>query len=80
LRAISAHPDGRTILLDWGCPGRAAPLADLAWFLAVRCGHLPESKEHAIEAYRRSLEALLAGAGANAANRPVIARVAVDMD
>ena len=27
---LGAHPDGRTILLDWGWPGRAAPLTDLA--------------------------------------------------
>ena len=55
---LGAHPDGRTILLDWGWPGRAAPLADLAWYLAVNCDRLPESKEHTIAAYRHALEAL----------------------
>jgi aminoglycoside phosphotransferase (APT) family kinase protein len=52
---LGAHPDGRTILLDWGWPGRAAPLVDLAWYLAVNCDRLPQSKEDAIEHYRRSL-------------------------
>jgi hypothetical protein len=54
---LGAHPDGRTILLDWGWPGRAAPLVDLAWYLAVNCDRLPLSKEDTIEAYRGSLKA-----------------------
>lgn len=52
---LGSHPDGRTILLDWGWPGRSAPLVDLAWYLAVNCDRLPESKEDTIEAYRESL-------------------------
>ena len=48
---------GRTVLLDWEQPGRGAPLADLAWYLAINCRRLPQSKEASIEAYRRALEA-----------------------
>ena len=46
---------GRTVLLDWELPGFGAPLSDLAWYLAINCRRLPESKEAAIEAYRQSL-------------------------
>jgi aminoglycoside phosphotransferase (APT) family kinase protein len=52
---LGSHPDGRTVLLDWGWPGRAGPLVDLAWYLAVNCDRLPESKESTIAAYRRAL-------------------------
>jgi hypothetical protein len=54
---LGSHPEGRTILLDWGWPGRAAPLVDVAWYLAVNCDRLPTSKEQALVDYRRSLEA-----------------------
>jgi hypothetical protein len=54
---LGAHPDGRTVLLDWGWPGRAAPLVDVAWYLAVNCDRLPMSKEYTITAYRRALTA-----------------------
>jgi hypothetical protein len=53
---LGVHPDGRTILLDWGWPGRGGPLVDLAWYLAVNCDRLPESKEDSIGAYRDRLE------------------------
>jgi hypothetical protein len=46
----------RTILLDWDRPGEAPPLVDLAWYLAVNCDRLPESKEDTIDAYRLALE------------------------
>ena len=46
----------RTILHDWDRCGEGPPLVDLAWYLAVNCDRLPESKEEAIAAYRRSLE------------------------
>jgi thiamine kinase-like enzyme len=46
----------RTILLDWDRTGEAPPLVDLAWYLAVNCDRLPESKEDTIDAYRVSLE------------------------
>jgi hypothetical protein len=48
---------GRTVLLDWEQPGRGAPLADLAWYLAINCRRLPQSKEASITAYREALEA-----------------------
>jgi Phosphotransferase enzyme family len=47
---------GRTILLDWEQPGRGAPLSDLAWYLAINCRRLPQSKEDSITAYRTALE------------------------
>lgn len=46
----------RTILLDWDRTGEGAPLIDLAWYLAVNCDRLPETKENAINAYRAALE------------------------
>ncbi|MFN2569267.1 MAG: phosphotransferase [Candidatus Dormibacteria bacterium] len=54
---LGAHPDGRTILLDWDRCGRGAACMDLAWYLAVNCDRLPHTKEEAIEGYRASLEA-----------------------
>ena len=54
---LGRHPDGRTILLDWGeVPGEASPLADLAWYLALNAARMPQSKEDTIAAYRRALE------------------------
>ena len=53
---LGRHRDGRTILLDWGWPGRAAPLVDIGWYLAVNCDRLPESKEDTIAEYRAALE------------------------
>ena len=47
----------RTILLDWDRTGEAPPLVDLAWYLAVNCDRLPETKEDTISAYRAGLEA-----------------------
>jgi len=52
---LGNHPDGRTILLDWQWPGRAAGCVDLGWYLAVNCDRLPESKEATIAAYRDGL-------------------------
>ena len=46
-----------TLLLDWDRCGAGAPLVDVAWYLAVNCDRLPESKEATLETYRRSLEA-----------------------
>ena len=48
--------DGRTILLDWETPGRGAGVSDLAWYLAINCRRLPQSKEATIDAYRAALE------------------------
>ncbi len=42
---LGSHPDGRTVLVDWAWPGAAGPAVDLAWYLAVNCDRLPESKE-----------------------------------
>jgi Phosphotransferase enzyme family len=47
---------GTTILLDWDRCGAGAPLIDVAWYLAVNCDRLPESKEATLQAYRQSLE------------------------
>jgi hypothetical protein len=48
----------RTVLLDWEQPGRGAALTDLAWYLAINCRRLPESKEDSIATYRAALAAL----------------------
>ena len=53
---LGAKPHGRTVLLDWAWPGAAGPGVDLAWYLAVNCDRLPESKEDTITAYRTGLE------------------------
>ncbi|HEY5878075.1 MAG TPA: phosphotransferase [Nakamurella sp.] len=48
---------GRTVLLDWELPGISAPLGDVAWYLAINCRRLPQSKEAAIGDYRAALAA-----------------------
>jgi hypothetical protein len=48
---------GRTVVLDWEQPGRGAALSDLAWYLAINCRRLPQSKEDSIAAYRQELAA-----------------------
>ena len=53
---LGSLPDGRTVLVDWGWPGRSGACVDLAWYLAVNCDRLPESKEAAIAAFRVGLE------------------------
>lgn len=52
---LGSQRDGRTILLDWQWPGRAAGCVDLGWYLAVNCDRLPESKETTIAGYREAL-------------------------
>jgi Phosphotransferase enzyme family len=47
---------GRTVVLDWEQPGRGAALSDLAWYLAINCRRLPQTKEASIAAYRAALE------------------------
>ena len=54
---LGIDPQGRTILIDWELPGLGAPLSDLAWYLAINCRRLPQSKEAAIDAYREALTA-----------------------
>jgi hypothetical protein len=54
---LGRHPDGRTILLDFGeVPGEASPIADLSWYLALNTELLPESKDATIASYRVALE------------------------
>ncbi len=53
---LGEHPDGRTILLDWDRVGVAPATVELAWYLAVNCRRLPQSKEATIAAYRSALE------------------------
>jgi Phosphotransferase enzyme family len=54
---LGTDDQGRTVLLDWEQPGRGAPLSDLAWYLAINCRRLPQSKEASITGYRDALEA-----------------------
>jgi hypothetical protein len=49
--------DGRTVLMDWESSGRGAATSDLAWYLAINCRRLPQTKEESILAYREALEA-----------------------
>ena len=53
---MGTDADGRTVLLDWELPGRAPACSDLAWYLAINCRRLPQSKEDTIAAYRDALE------------------------
>jgi hypothetical protein len=53
---LGTDETGRTVLLDWEQPGRGAALSDLAWYLAINCRRLPQSKEAAMAAYRQALE------------------------
>src|SRR6266704_1030251 len=53
---LGTDDEGRTVLLDWEQPGRGAPLSDLAWYLAINCRRLPQSKQASIAAYREALE------------------------
>jgi len=53
---LGSHPDGRTVLLDFGeAPGEASPLADLSWYLALNAALLPESKDDVLGSYRVAL-------------------------
>jgi hypothetical protein len=53
---LGAHPDGRTILLDWAYPGAGPACWDLCWYLALNQARLPEPKEAAINRFRAELE------------------------
>jgi hypothetical protein len=53
---LGTDAEGRTVLLDWELPGRGAALSDLAWYLAINCRRLPQSKEATCDAYRDALE------------------------
>jgi hypothetical protein len=54
---LDSHPDGRTILLDWAYPGAGPVCWDLCWYLALNRARLPETKEAAVDRFRRELEA-----------------------
>jgi Phosphotransferase enzyme family len=54
---LGTDDDGRTVVLDWEQPGRGAALSDLAWYLAINCRRLPQTKEASIGTYRDALEA-----------------------
>jgi len=45
----------QSILLDWAVPGAAPPLIELAWYLAVNCQRIPETKEATIARYHDAL-------------------------
>jgi hypothetical protein len=54
---LGSHPDGRTVLLDFGeVPGEASPIADLSWYLALNADLLPEAKDQVITSYREALQ------------------------
>ncbi len=53
---LGTDDQGRTVVLDWEAPGLGAPLTDLAWYLAINCRRLPQSKEDSIDVYRAALE------------------------
>ncbi|MGH7747383.1 MAG: phosphotransferase, partial [Candidatus Dormibacteria bacterium] len=48
---MGAHPDGRTILLDWDRVSRGPATLDLAWYLAINCVRLARTKEEVIDLY-----------------------------
>jgi hypothetical protein len=52
---LGAHPDGRTILLDWAYPGSGPACWDLCWYLALNRARLPEPKEAVISRFRAAL-------------------------
>jgi Phosphotransferase enzyme family len=54
---LGVTPDGRTVILDWETSGRGAATGDLAWYLAINCRRLPQSKEDSMTHYRAALEA-----------------------
>ena len=56
LVAAAPVPLAGGLVLDWEQPGRGAPLSDLAWYLAINCRRLPQSKQASIAAYREALE------------------------
>jgi hypothetical protein len=53
---LGSDDTGRTVLIDWEQPGLGAGATDLAWYLAINCRRLPQSKEASIVAYRAALE------------------------
>ncbi len=52
---LGSLTDGRTVLLDWAFPCEAPAALDIAWYIAVNCDLIPQSKEETIDAYREAL-------------------------
>jgi Phosphotransferase enzyme family len=52
---LGTSRDGRTLLIDWAVPGASPGLLDLAWYLAINCDLLPETKEATIARYQEAL-------------------------
>jgi aminoglycoside phosphotransferase (APT) family kinase protein len=53
---LGVHGDGRIVLLDWDRPSIGPVAADLAWYVAVNCDRLPESKDATLERFRNHLD------------------------
>jgi hypothetical protein len=53
---LGSTPDGRTVLIDWEAPGPGPACGELAWYLALNCRRVPETKEATIASYRDALE------------------------
>ena len=55
---LGSTPDGRTVLVDWSVTGAGPPLAELAHYLALNSGRLPEGfdRDDVIAVYRDALE------------------------
>jgi hypothetical protein len=53
---LGSDDRGRTVLIDWESPGAGPACGELAWYLALNCRRLPDSKEATIAAYRNALE------------------------
>jgi hypothetical protein len=52
---LGSRPDGRTILLDWACPGAGPACWDLCWYLALNRARLPEPKEATVQRFAAAL-------------------------
>ena len=42
---LGRRQDGSVVLVDWDRPMAAPPTVDLAWYVAVNCDRLPETKD-----------------------------------
>jgi hypothetical protein len=53
---LGTDDTGRTVLIDWESPGAGPGCGELAWYLALNCRRLPDTKEATIATYRDALE------------------------
>lgn len=53
---LGTDDEHRTVVIDWVGSGRGPAVAEVAWYLAVNCKRLPESKDAVLDAYRSALE------------------------